>query len=202
MQRNARLAGWPPAGKRPALAVVRAPRVVAAEPPQVAFRVGAGVAAAAIVLVGDVDHAACPGGLGAGVMRIGIGDDHARALGLAATDLIRHGGVLRPRTLVAGRTEHDHAVAEGQLRMEHGLAIGVDGLGVEAEGALQPVDGSQRVAVAQARNDGGAVARRAVLAHDTPPMAQGRVRRRPLPLRETPVTACTWPRPRCGEGGG
>ncbi len=59
----------------------------------------------------------------------------------------------------------------------------------------QPVDGALRVAIAQARNDGGAVARLAVSAHDTPPMAQGRVRRRPLPSRETPVTACTWPLP-------
>src|SRR5687768_18573191 len=64
------------------------PRVVAPEPPQVPFRVAAGIAAPAVRLVGDVDHDPRAGGRGLRIMRIDIGDDHAGALGLAHADLV------------------------------------------------------------------------------------------------------------------
>src|SRR3546814_1306813 len=47
-----------------------------------------------------------------------------------------------------------HAVAEGQLRVVHGVAVGVHGVLLEAERAAQPVDRGQGVAVAQAGDDG------------------------------------------------
>src|SRR3546814_19097495 len=60
--------------------VMRPPRVVAAEPPQVAFAVVAGVAASAVVLVGDVHDDGGPGGLRLRVVCAGVGGVHAGAL--------------------------------------------------------------------------------------------------------------------------
>src|SRR3546814_6630981 len=54
--------------------VMRLPRVVAAEPPQVAFDVAAGVAASAVVLVGDVHDDGGAGGLRLRVVCVGVGD--------------------------------------------------------------------------------------------------------------------------------
>src|SRR3546814_14942617 len=68
--------------------VMRLPRVVAAEPPQVAFDVAAGVAASAVVLVGDVHDDGGAGGLRPRVVRVGVGDAHAGALRFAHADLV------------------------------------------------------------------------------------------------------------------
>src|SRR5690606_20353002 len=116
------------------------PRVVAAEPPQVALDVAAGIAASAVVLVGDVHDDGRTGGPGPRVVRVGIGDDHARTLGVAHADLVGLRDLPAPLAGVVGRAEHDHAVAEDQLRVVHGVAVGVHGLLLAAEGAAQPAD--------------------------------------------------------------
>src|SRR3546814_13725782 len=59
---------------------MRLPWVVAAEPPQVALDIAAGVAAPAVVLVGDVHDDGRAGVLGPCVVRVGVGADHAGAL--------------------------------------------------------------------------------------------------------------------------
>src|SRR5690606_40180678 len=141
------------ASNRPS--VMALPRVVAAEPPQVALDVAAGVAATAVVLVGDVHDDGGAGGLRPRVMCVGVGNDHAGALGLAHADLFGLGDLPAPFAGVVGRAEHDHAVAEDQLRVVHDVAIGVHGLLLEAEGAAQPLDRRVCVAVAQAGDDGG-----------------------------------------------
>ena len=58
---------------------------------------------------------------------------------------------------VVDGAEHDHAVAEGEFGVHDGLVVGAeeDGLFFEAEGAGEPVDGGERVAVAEAGDDGG-----------------------------------------------
>src|SRR5688572_9840367 len=63
------------------------PRIVAAEPPQMALGVAAHVAAAAVILVGDFHLDRRAGRLGARVMRVGVVDDHAGALRLAHADI-------------------------------------------------------------------------------------------------------------------
>src|SRR5690606_726885 len=127
---------------------------VAPEPPQVAFRVAARVAAAAVTLVGDVLDDGCARGGRPRVVGVDVTHDHAGALRFAQAGFLRLHDLAAPFAVVAGRAEHDHAVAEGELGMVHGIAIGVDGVPVEAEGAAQPVDRGGRVAVAQAGNDG------------------------------------------------
>ena len=59
---------------------------------------------------------------------------------------------------VVDGAEHDHAVAEGELGVHDGGVVGaeVDGLLFEAEGADEPVDGGEGVAVTEAGDDGGA----------------------------------------------
>lgn len=47
--------------------------------------------------------------------RIGVGDDHVDGLRLGAADLVRLLKAVELATL--DRSEHDHAVAKGQLRM-------------------------------------------------------------------------------------
>ena len=56
---------------------------------------------------------------------------------------------------VVDGTEHNHAVAEGELGVGDGIVWAhVDGLLLEAEGAGEPVDGGEGVAVTEGRNDG------------------------------------------------
>jgi hypothetical protein len=59
---------------------------------------------------------------------------------------------------VVDGAEHDHSVAEGELGVHQGFVVGaeVDGLLLESEGADEPVDGGEGVAVAEARDDGRA----------------------------------------------
>src|SRR3546814_14885340 len=66
---------------------MRLPWVVAAEPPQVALDIAAGVAAPAVVLVGDVHDDGRAGVLGPCVVLVGVGADHAGALRRAPADL-------------------------------------------------------------------------------------------------------------------
>src|SRR3546814_20868247 len=61
---------------------MRLPWVVAAEPPQVVLDIAAGVAAPAVVLVGDVHDEGRAGVLGPCVVLVVVGDDHAGALRL------------------------------------------------------------------------------------------------------------------------
>src|SRR3546814_11176451 len=95
--------------------VMRLPRVVAAEPPQVAFDVAAGVAASAVVLVGDVHDVGGAGGLRPRVVRVGVGVDHPGALrfGHAAPVGLRD----LPSSLagLAGPAAHAPAVADVPL---------------------------------------------------------------------------------------
>src|SRR3546814_9799652 len=87
---------------------MRLPWVVAAEPPQVALYIAAGVAAPAVVLVGDVHDDGRAGVLGPCVVRVGVGDDHAGALRLAHADLVGLRDLPSPLAGVVGRAEHDH----------------------------------------------------------------------------------------------
>src|SRR5437870_13061515 len=68
------------------------------------------VAAAPVVLVLDVHHDLGAGGLGARVVRVGIGDDDVRALGHGAAT--GRAGHQTAELVVARRAEHDHAVAK------------------------------------------------------------------------------------------
>ncbi len=98
------------------------------------------------------------GGFGGGVDGVGVGDDEADAFGLAEADLVGLDHELAGFAAVVDGAEHDHAVAEGELGVHDGGVVGaeVDGLLFEAEGADEPVDGGEGVAVAEAGDDGGA----------------------------------------------
>jgi hypothetical protein len=67
-----------------------------------AFPVIAAEAAAAVVLVLDVQHDRGAGGPGPRVDRIGVGHDHVGALGLEAADLV---GLLDEAAVIAVDTE-------------------------------------------------------------------------------------------------
>src|SRR5689334_20347514 len=108
----------------------------------------------AVILVLEIVDDLGARGLRACVVRVAIGDDHARTLRLAPADLARLRDALAPGAAVRGRAEHDHAVAERELRMLHdALVVGVDGLLLEAERVAEPVDRFERVVVAKARDD-------------------------------------------------
>src|SRR3546814_17701563 len=83
--------------------VMRLPRVVAAEPPQVALDVSAGVAASAVGLVGDVHDDGGAGGLRPRVVRVGVGDDHPGALGFTHASLVGLRYLPSPLAGVVGR---------------------------------------------------------------------------------------------------
>jgi hypothetical protein len=133
------------------------PRVVGADAPEVAFEVAAGEGAAAVVHVADVEDHFGSGGFGGSVDGIGIGDDEVDALGFAEADLVGLDHEIGGFAAVVDGAEHDHAVAEGELGVHDGglVEAEVDGLLFETEGLDEPVDGSERVAVAEAGNDGG-----------------------------------------------
>jgi hypothetical protein len=139
-----------------ALGVLLLPGIVGTDAPDVAFEVAAGEGAAAVVHVLDVDKHSGSGGLCRGVDGVGVGDDEVGALRLAAVDLVGLGHEFAGGGAVVERTEHDHAVAEGELGVGDGVAgAHVDSLLLEAEGAGEPVDGGEGVAVAEPRDDGG-----------------------------------------------
>jgi hypothetical protein len=124
----------------------------------VAFEVAAGEGAAAVVHVSDVEDHLGAGGLGGGVDGVGIGDDEVDALGFAEADLVGLDHELAGFAAVVDGAEHDHSVAEGELGVHDGGVVGaeIDGLLFEAEGTDEPVDGSEGVTVAEARDDGRA----------------------------------------------
>jgi hypothetical protein len=123
-----------------------------------AFEVAAGEGAAAVVHVADVQDHLGAGGFGGGVDGVGIGDDEVAAFGLAEADFVGLDHEFAELAAIVDGAEHDHAVAEGELGVHDGGVVGaeVDGLLFEAEGADEPVDSGERVAVAKAGDDGGA----------------------------------------------
>src|SRR5882724_4596113 len=96
------------------------PRIVGAEVPDVALRVAAGIAPAAIVLVLDLEEDLGAGFLGAGVVQVGVGDDDIGAL--RADTALRRPDQATER-VVARRAKHDHAVAEDELGMGYGAVL-------------------------------------------------------------------------------
>src|SRR6185437_6718227 len=129
------------------------PRIVTAEIPQMALRIAAAVAGAAVVLfrIFVDDHRA--GGQGLFVMRLAVRHDHAGTLRFAAADLVGLRDMFS-EIVVAYAAQHDHAVAVDQLRVLDFVAIVfVDGVPGEAERLAQPLDRRMRVAIAQAGND-------------------------------------------------
>src|SRR5262245_17263418 len=130
------------------------PRIIGAEGPHVALRVLGGVIAATVVLRHRLARNDGAGRLRAGEMRIHVVDDdvdaHGHATGIARThqQLTIFGRPHRP--------EHDHAVAERELRMGDGAALAfVDRLLGKAERPAQERDGCARVLILQRRSDGG-----------------------------------------------
>ena len=134
------------------------PGVVGADAPEMTFEVAAGEGAAAVVHVADVEDHLGAGGFGGGVDCVGVGDDEVDAFGFAEADLVGLDHEFAVFAAVVDGAEHDHAVAEGELGVHDGGVVGaeVDGLLFEAEGADEPVDGGEGVAVAEAGDDGGA----------------------------------------------
>jgi hypothetical protein len=134
------------------------PGIVGADAPKVGFEVAAGEGSAAVVHVSDVEDHLGAGGFGGGVDGVGVVHDDVDAFGLAEADLVGLGHELAELTTVIDGAEHDHAVAEGELGVHDGGVVGaeVDGLLLETEGAGEPVDGGQGVAVTKAGDDGGA----------------------------------------------
>src|SRR5271170_6757220 len=128
------------------------PGVVGTDAPEVAFEVAAGEGAAAVVHVADVEDHLGSGGSGGGVDGVGVGDDEVDAFGFAEADLVGLDHQFAGFAAIVDGAEHDHAVAEVELGVHDGGVVGaeVDGLLLEAEGADEPVDGGERVAVAKA----------------------------------------------------
>lgn len=122
-----------------------------------AFGVAASEGAAAVVHVADVENHGGASGSGCGVDGVGVGGDEIDAVGVAQADLVGLDHKLAEFSGVVYGAEHDHAVAEGELGVHDGLVVGaeVDGLLFEAEGADEPVDGGEGVAVAETGDDGG-----------------------------------------------
>ena len=129
------------------------PRIVRAEPPQVAFRIAAAIAFAAVFLFFERIDDVGAGGFRPREVRVGIGHDDRATLRFASADVARLHDALAPRAAVVRRAEHDHAVAERQLRMMNDGPVGIHRLFLETECLAQPIDGLQRVAITQARND-------------------------------------------------
>src|SRR5690348_8450047 len=97
------------------------------------FEIAAAVPRAAVILVLELVDDLRTGRLRTRIVRVAVGDDHARTLRLASADFARLRDALAPRAAVRGRAEHDHAVAEHELRVLHdALVVGVDGLLLEA----------------------------------------------------------------------
>lgn len=121
------------------------------------FEIAAGEGAATVVHVADVEDHLGSGGLGGGVDGVGVVDDEVGAFGLAEADLVWLGHELAEVAAIVDGAEHNHAVAEGELGVGDGVVgAEMDGVFFEAEGADEPIDGCEGVAVAEAGNDGGA----------------------------------------------
>jgi hypothetical protein len=152
-----------------------APRVVGADAPDVAFEVAAGESAATVVHIADVEDHFGTGGFGSVVDGIGVVDDEVCAFGLAAADLVGLDHELAGLAAVVDGAQHDHAIAEGELGVLDGFVVGGDEycLFFEAEGAAEPVDGGECVAVAKAGDDGGAAGFGLVAHGDKVPLGLG-----------------------------
>ena len=123
-----------------------------------AFGVAAGEGSAAVVHVAGVEDHGGAGGFGGGVDGVCVGDYEVDSVGVAEVDLVGLGHEFAELAAVVSRAEHHHSVAEGELGVHDSGVVGaqVDGLLFEAEGLAEPVDGSEGVAVAEARDDVGA----------------------------------------------
>ncbi len=122
-----------------------------------ALEVAAGEAAAAVVHVADVEDHLGPGGFGGGIGGVGVGDDEIDAFGFAVADLVGLHHELAVFGAVVDGAEHDHASAVGELSVGNGVVLAhVNGVFLEAEGAAQPVDGGDGVAIAETGNECGA----------------------------------------------
>ena len=131
------------------------PGIVSTDAPDVAFEVAAGEGSTAVVHVPDVEQHGGPGGLCGGVDGVGVADYEVGALGFAVTYLVGLDGELAVLAAVIDGAEHDHAGTEGELGVGDGIfGAHIDGLLLEAEGADEPVDGCEGVAVAEGGNDG------------------------------------------------
>ena len=127
------------------------PGIVAAERPQMPLGIAAGVVAAAIGLVDDIDHDLGPCRLGAGVMRVDFGRHDIDRAALAA-DFVRLAH--QPAELgFLHRAQHDHAAPERELRMVDRAALAWhDQVTLEPESAAQKFDRRRRVAIHHRRN--------------------------------------------------
>lgn len=134
----------------------RLPGVVGADAPHVAFEVATGEVAATVVHVTDVDDHLGTSGFCGGVYGISVRDYEVGTLGFAEADLIGLDHEFSGFAAVVDGAEHDHAVAVGELGVLDGFVVGgdEDRLFFEAEGGDEPVDGAERVAVAEAGDDG------------------------------------------------
>jgi len=122
----------------------------------VAFEVSTGEVAATVVHVTDVDDHLGAGCLCGGVDGVGVGDYEVGARGLAEADLVGLDHELAAFAAVVNGADHDHAGAEGELGVLYGFVVGCDedSLFFEAERGDEPFDGGERVAVAEAGDDG------------------------------------------------
>ncbi len=125
-----------------------------------AFGVAAGEGAAAVGHLFEGDDDLGVGGKDASVdgVKIGVRDDKRDGAGLGSADLV---GLLDEATAVvvvgaglAPGAEHDHAGAEGELRVgDRVVGTGVDSLPLEAKDVAEPIDGLGCAAVAHAGDD-------------------------------------------------
>ena len=123
-----------------------------------AFEVAAGESFAAVVHLTEVEDHLGAGGFCGGVDGVAVGDDEVSSLGFAHADLVGLDHESGGFATVGDGAEHDHSVAEGELGVHDGGVVGgeKDGLLFEAEGGDEPVDGGERVAIAERWYDGGA----------------------------------------------
>src|SRR4029077_495914 len=130
------------------------PRVVSPEAPQMALGIATGIKTTAVVLIFDFHDDLGTGRFGARIMRVGVLDDDIGALGPDAAGFPRRFDPLAEFVL-ARRAQHDHAIAESELRMRDcSVLAGNDEVLFEPEGLAQPFDRGIRIAISHRRNDG------------------------------------------------
>ena len=132
------------------------PGVVGSDVPEVAFEVAACEGSSAVVHVADVEDHLCSGCFSGGVDGVGVVDDKVETVGFAHANLVGLDRELAVFAAVVDGAKHDHAIAEGELGMPDGvIGTHVDGVLGEAEGADEPVDGGESIAIAEAGDYGG-----------------------------------------------
>lgn len=134
------------------------PWIVGADAPEMPLKVATGEGSATVIHIADVENHLGAGGFGSGVDGIGVIDDKAGSLCLAKPDLVGLDCVFAVLGAIRRRAEHNHSIAEGELSMHDSGVIRaeIDGLFFETEGADEPVDSAERVAVTDRRDDSGA----------------------------------------------